>query len=59
MTVIKLDKNTYEATIAGERIIIKTTSAGYIYYISETKDEELITPYHMVKLQNTIDMLHY
>ena len=36
MTVIKLDKNTYQTTIAGEKITIKTTSAGYIYYISET-----------------------
>lgn len=58
MTVTKLDKNTYEATIAGERVTIKTTSAGYIYYISETHDEDLITPYHMIKLQNTITMLH-
>ena len=58
MTVIKLDKNTYQTTIAGEKITIKTTSAGYIYYISETYDENLITPYRMVKLQNTISMLH-
>lgn len=58
MTVTKLDRNTYEVKFAGEILTVKTTVDGYIYYISETEDQDLLSPYLMVKMQNTIDMLH-